>query len=612
MKIGFVGLRGFTKDSNLIDLNGITLLTGKNSSGKSSFLKLFKLLFASFSKIKTLDDLFHIKVDIASDEFGGKEKIASLILEKNPKIVFSTKYEFYKGFDGDHEVHIYLNISDYSIEVSHIEFFDQKGLKLKKPFGIWKHKSNTFNLLELRTLYLENVSDYNLCEEYRFALSEKDDDSKLLNEILKKYELDELDSLLVDHIGPYDDDAILWRHNELDTSNLNNTPFKEINRTQGYTTEKIYFEEDIASFQLTRKNYEDFINASDFKDEYLDFIRFQKKEDPKVDEFKFIKKIYDFLLSKYTVPTNDFEWKTIPSLFDLWDEREFHENLDEFLNEDYSDRLISGLIYGYAHYFNPLIKITSHILQSSIVKQIRQFGEFYSLSNIRYQPTRSFNIYNQSNAFSNFIKNWKITDEKTQVQRISFLKRYLVEFEIADDIKIILQDNIGFIHLLKNNQTFAVIDEGSGVSNILSVALCLSEAIELNSNKDSIWVNPNNTKFIILEEPESNLHPSLQSKLANLISEIYSLTNVNLIIETHSEYLIRKLQYLVATKKVDQSKISINYFSMEQKKKQQYIQTKLINIDSNGTLTDEFGPGFYDEANNLSIDLFLLNNSQNN
>ena len=51
---------------------------------------------------------------------------------------------------------------------------------------------------------------------------------------------------------------------------------------------------------------------------------------------------------------------------------------------------------------------------------------------------------------------------------------------------------------------------------------------------------------------------------------------------------------------------------MEQKKKQQYIQTKLINIDSNGTLTDEFGPGFYDEANNLSIDLFLLNNSQNN
>ena len=77
-------------------------------------------------------------------------------------------------------------------------------------------------------------------------------------------------------------------------------------------------------------------------------------------------------------------------------------------------------------------------------------------------------------------------------------------------------------------------------------------------------------------------------------------------------HLIRKLQYLVATKKVDQSKISINYFSMEQVKKQQFIQTKLINIDSNGTLTDEFGPGFYDEANNLSIDLFVLNNTQNN
>ena len=609
MKIGFVGLRGFTKDSNLIDLNGITLLTGKNSSGKSSFLKLFRLLFYSFSKIRTLDDLFDIEVDIASDEFGGKEKIASLIVENNPKIVFDMKCEFYRGL---HEIHLRLEISDYFIKVSEIEFYDEKGIKNNKPYGIWKHNSNKFNLFELRKLYLENIKAYNICEEYRFALSEKDHDSKLLNEIVMKYELEVLNFILAEHIGPYDDDALLWEHEELGTSNFNNTPFKAINRIQGYTTEKIIFEEDIASFQLTSKSFSDLLIDLDIKDDFLEYINGQKLNNPKFNGFKFIKKIFDLLLSNYIVSTNGFEWKTIPGSLNLWMEREFNADIDEFLNEPYSERLIGGLIYGYAHYFNPLVKITSEILQQTIVKQIRQFGEFKSLSNIRYQPTRSFNIYNQSNTFSNFIKNWKITDEKTQIQRISFLKQYLVEFEIADDIKIIVQDNIGFIHLLKNKQTFSVIDEGSGVSNILSVALCLSEAIVLDSDENSILVNKTNTKFIILEEPESNLHPSLQSKLANLISEIYSLTNVNLIIETHSEYLIRKLQYLVAIKKVDQSKISINYFSMAQQKKQQYIQTKLINIDSNGTLTDEFGPGFYDEANNLSIDLFLLTNSQNN
>ena len=609
MKIGFVGLRGFTRDSNLIDLNGITLLTGKNSSGKSSFLKLFRLLFSSFSKIRTIDDLFDIEVDIASDEFGGKEKIASIIVEKNPKIIFNVKYEFFRG---THEIHIGLEILDYVIRVSQIEFYDQKGIKNKKPFGIWKNKSNSFNLFELRNLYLENIKAYNICEEYRFALSEKDHDSELLNEIVKKYNLEVLNFLLSDHIGPYEDDALLWEHEEFGTSDFEKTPFKSITRTQGNTTEKIIFEEDIASFQLTSSIFNDLLIALDIKDDFLEYVNGQKLDNPKFNGFIFIKKIYDLLLTNYIVSTNDFEWRTIPGCLNLWLEGEFHEDIEGFLNEPYSERLIGGLIYVYAHYFNPLIKITSHILQSSAVRQIRHFGEFQSLSNIRYQPTRSFNIYNQTNTFSNFIKNWKITDEKTRIKRLLFLKRYLIEFEIAEDIKIILQDNIGFIHLLKNKQTFAVIDEGSGVSNILSVALCLSEAIVLDTDEKSILVNQTNTKFIILEEPESNLHPSLQSKLAEIISEIYRLTNANLIIETHSEYLIRKLQYLVATKKVDQSKISINYFNMALKKKQQFIQTKLINIDSNGTLTDEFGPGFYDEANNLSIDLFLLTNSQNN
>lgn len=610
MKIGFVGLRGFTKDSNLIDLNGITLLTGKNSSGKSSFLKLFRLIFGSFQKIKSLNDLFDIEVDIASDEFGGKEKIASLIVENNPKIVFSTNYEFYRG---DHEVHIALEITDYCIKVSRIEFYDEKGLEVNKPFAIWKHLIPSFNLFELRRLYIENIALYNICEEYRFALSEKDDDPKWLNEILEKHDKKDLDQIIIDHIGPYDDHAVLGLHSfKIGTSEANNTPFKEIESLQGYTTEKINYEENIPPFQLTRKEFDQLISNSDYKEEFLDFAKHQKLKDPKFNEYKFIKKIYDSILTKYSVSTDDFELDFLSTTIHIWAESQSDESYEDFLSEECSESIIRGLIYGFAHYYNPLTKLTSEILQSTIVRQIRQFGEFQSLSNIRYQPTRSFNIYNQSNSFSNFIKNWKITDEKNRVQRISFLKRYLVEFEIADDIQIIMQDNIGFIHLLKNKQTFAIIDEGSGISNMLSVALCLSEAIKLNTKKNAIEGYNENEKFIILEEPESNLHPSLQSKLANLIAEIYSLTNVNLIIETHSEYLIRKLQYLVATKKVDQSKISINYFSMEQKKKQQFIQTKLISIDSNGTLTDEFGPGFYDEANNLSIDLFLLNNSQNN
>lgn len=605
MKIGFVGLRGFTKDSNLIDLNGITLLTGKNSSGKSSFLKLFRLLFSSFSKIKAMDDLFDIEVDIASDEFGGKEKIASLIIENNPKIVFNLKLEFFRG---EHEIHIGLDILDYVIKVRQIEFFDQIGIKQNKPFGIWKNKSPIFNLFDLRRLYLENVHLYNICEDYRFALSEKKDDPKWIEEIVRKYDQAYLEKIISDHIDPQENNSVLWRTSfDFNIPDENYIPFNEIETTQGYTTEKNKYEEDIPTFQMSRMIFNQVLNNYEEKSAFLDFAKHQKLKNPNFNEYNFIKRIYNSIMTEYIVSSKDYEWEIFPGAMFLWSERQTKDEIDDFLNQDFSESLIRRLIKSFSHYFNPLTKITCEILQSTIVMKIRHFGEFQSLSNIRYQPTRSFNIYNQSNTFSNFIKNWKITDKKTRVHRISFLKRYLKEFEIADDIHIILQDNIGFIHLIKNHQTFAIIDEGSGISNMLSVALCLSEAIMLDKEKYN-----ENEKFIILEEPESNLHPSLQSKLANLISEIYGLTNVNLIIETHSEYLIRKLQYLVATKKVDQSKISINYFSMELKKKQQYIQSKLINIDSNGTLTDEFGPGFYDEANNLSIDLFLLNNSQNN
>src|SRR5690606_32964673 len=117
----------------------------------------------------------------------------------------------------------------------------------------------------------------------------------------------------------------------------------------------------------------------------------------------------------------------------------------------------------------------------------------------------------------------------------------------------------------------------------------------------------------VLEEPESNLHPSLQSKLADLFIDIISKNNVRLLIETHSEYLIRRLQYLVAIKEIDADKIGINYFQMKlQGKRKRRIEFYEINIGKDGRLSREFGPGFFDEADNLSVELFLKNKNPDN
>ncbi len=49
MKIAFRGFRGFGPDTDFIELKELTIFTGKNGSGKSTFIKLLQL-FSNFIK----------------------------------------------------------------------------------------------------------------------------------------------------------------------------------------------------------------------------------------------------------------------------------------------------------------------------------------------------------------------------------------------------------------------------------------------------------------------------------------------------------------------------------------------------------------------------------
>ena len=69
--------------------------------------------------------------------------------------------------------------------------------------------------------------------------------------------------------------------------------------------------------------------------------------------------------------------------------------------------------------------------------------------------------------------------------------------------------------------------------------------------------------IIIVEEPESHLHPLSQALLAELFVEASMEQGVQFIIETHSEHLLRRLQTLVAKEAVEPHNVNMYFVERE-------------------------------------------------
>ncbi|WP_028110705.1 AAA family ATPase [Ferrimonas futtsuensis] len=90
-------------------------------------------------------------------------------------------------------------------------------------------------------------------------------------------------------------------------------------------------------------------------------------------------------------------------------------------------------------------------------------------------------------------------------------------------------------------------DVGFGVSQILPVLVLL------------YYVSEGST--VILEQPEIHLHPAVQSRLADLILTVSKTRRVQIIVESHSEHFIRRLQRRVAEGDVKSTELKLYFFS---------------------------------------------------
>jgi energy-coupling factor transporter ATP-binding protein EcfA2 len=199
----------------------------------------------------------------------------------------------------------------------------------------------------------------------------------------------------------------------------------------------------------------------------------------------------------------------------------------------------------------------------------------------------------------------------TNESHVLFTKKWLKEFEIGEEL-FYGYDKGNDIYFIKvDNKSLP--EYGLGYGLIIHILLALSNEIHKYRGKEEREdLKLHFPATYIIEEPETGLHPAFQSKMAEMIVDIQKTFNVKLIIETHSEYFIRKLQYLTATNEINPGDAVIYYFNNPKKIPQGEKQIKKITIEKDGSLTDNFGPGFIDEGTSLKFELMRLNKGRQN
>jgi predicted ATPase len=107
--------------------------------------------------------------------------------------------------------------------------------------------------------------------------------------------------------------------------------------------------------------------------------------------------------------------------------------------------------------------------------------------------------------------------------------------------------------------------------------------------------------LIIIENPESHVHPKGQAQLGKLMA-LAAMNGVQIIVETHSDHIINGVRVAVKQELIGKDKVVIYYFEKIIRSDEQYSIISNIEIDKNGTLS-EYPTDMLDEWSNQLFNL---------
>lgn len=178
------------------------------------------------------------------------------------------------------------------------------------------------------------------------------------------------------------------------------------------------------------------------------------------------------------------------------------------------------------------------------------------------------------------------TNSSVQDGFLNTLNGILQDYGIANKIVINKNDDlrVAEIKIQIKDLLSNVLEVGYGVSLQLPILF----KILLSENQS-----------ILIEQPEVHLHPSLQAKFIHTLVKYGNAKSY--FIETHSEYIVRKLQVLVKDKfnGLTKDDVTVHYFVRDDKK----FTVTNHTIDEDGRLKPQFPSGFFDNSYNITSNL---------
>jgi predicted ATPase len=545
-KIGIKNFRVF-KEETSFHLKPITILTGTNNSGKSSFLKLLNLLQQS---VKDLNSLNTLNFEKGNHNLGTFENSISWGSEnEDMSIVFDFPLDF---FD-----------EDFRLEIIYHKMGENGYIKSFKIYNRYR------KLIALENIKLENVIDY---QSFVSGESAYDYEFSFDLEYIKKFIYQEKAKNAVSNVSNENpEDFLFYSYSFFDKEENKRIDLNEIAKKSN----KKELKENLLLIEKT----------SDI---------FQKVE---IDNYQLKRMNTDLFSECFTYDNTEplLFWKEsyrVGSALSSKFKGDFFKNDEEF------------------NFFDDVVRVDIDDENLSIFRNIVLNNIQNNLDKLKYSIS-DIEFLSAQRGCSN-------SESEEVVKQFSslyldmgdvFLKKALKLLNINGEITVDrVHGRYTTVSLVQNNNKTNILDLGYGYSQVIPILLKILVTTHLHATKKSEIED----ETLIIEEPESNLHPNLQSKLADVFVLANKTFGLKFIIETHSEYLIRKFQYLTAKNEINQDDSVIYYFNSDEFVNSLEPKVKHIFINEYGGLTDSFGPGFFDEATKLQFDLIKLNKQQFN